>query len=264
MSNGPLRDGEPILLIDRKERRYLLTLRAGAASDLRGGKISHDHLLGTSPGRWVSTTRGEKFLLLRPTLAEFVLEMPRGAQIIYPKDLSSILLAADIFPGAVVLEAGTGSGALTMTLLRAVGPGGRVYSYEVRDDFARRAAQNIERFLGSVDHLVTRMQDVYEAIPDRPLDRIVLDVPEPWRVVGHAAEALQPGGVLLSYVPTVPQAAQVVETLRRSEAFALIETSETLLRPWNIEGPSVRPAHRMVAHTAFLTTARRVTFDSRA
>ncbi len=258
MRTGPLQAGEPVLLIDRKARRYLITLREGATSDLRGGKLAHDHLIGTSEGRVVRTTRGEPFLLVRPTLAEFVLEMPRGAQIIYPKDLSAILLAADVYPGAAVLEAGTGSGALTMTLLRAVGPAGRVYSYEVRPEFARRASQNIAAYLGPQEHLVLRQHDVYAGIPDAPLDRIILDVPEPWRVVPHAALALRPGGVLLSYVPTVPQAAQMVEELRRSGQFALIETFETLVRSWEIAGPSVRPAHRMVAHTAFITTARRV------
>jgi tRNA (adenine57-N1/adenine58-N1)-methyltransferase len=133
-----------------------------------------------------------------------------------------------------------------------------VYSYEVREDFARRAAQNIERYLGPQDRLVVRDQDVYEGIIDGPLDRLVLDVPEPWRVVPHVVAALRPGGILLSYLPTVPQTVQLVETLRRSGAFALLETTETLLRPWNINGLSVRPAHRMVAHTAFITTARRV------
>lgn len=258
MRTGPLQEGEPVLLVDRKARRYLITLRRGATSDLRGGKLHHDHLIGTSEGRVVRSTRGEAFLLVRPTLAEFVLEMPRGAQIIYPKDLSAILLAADIYPGASVLEAGTGSGALTMTLLRAVGPAGRVYSYEVRPEFARRAAQNIAAYLGPQDHLVLRQQDVYAGIPDAPLDRVILDVPEPWRVVPHAAAALRPGGILVSYVPTVPQAARMVDELQRCGQFALIETFETLVRPWEIAGPSVRPAHRMVAHTAFLTTARRV------
>jgi len=236
----------------------LIVLRAGTVSDLRGGKLPHDDLIGTLEGRPVGTTRGETFLMVRATLAEFVLAMPRGAQIIYPKDLSAILLAADIYPGSTVLEAGTGSGALTMTLLRAVGPEGRVFSYEVREDFGRLAAQNIGRYLGSSDQLVTRAHDVYESIPDGGLDRIILDVPEPWRVVPHAVTALRQGGVLASYVPTVPQAVRMVESLRHSGAFAMVETFETLVRPWNIEGASVRPAHRMVAHTAFITTARRV------
>ncbi len=262
MRTGPLHDGEPVLLVDRKDRRYLLTLRAGAVSDLRGGKLPHDQLIGTAEGRPVQTTRGERFLLLRPTLAEFVLEMPRGAQIIYPKDLATILLVADIYPGATVLEAGTGSGALTMVLLRAVGATGRVYSYEVREDFARRARENIQRYLGMTEHLHFRAHDVYEGIPDRPLDRIILDVPEPWRVVDHAVDALRPGGILLSYVPTVPQTTQMVEALKRSGAFSLVESTETLVRPWNIDGLSVRPAHRMVAHTAFLNCARRITLGS--
>lgn len=258
MRAGPLRAGEPVLLIDRKERRYLITLKPGGSSDLRGGRLAHDSVIGTAEGRTVVSTRGEKFLLVRPTLADFVLEMPRGAQVIYPKDLSVILLAADIYPGAQVLEAGTGSGALTMTLLRAVGPSGRVYSYEIRDDFARTARQNIERYVGSAEHLTMRAQNVYDGIPDRPLDRIALDVPEPWRVVEHAAGALREGGILLGYLPTIPQSVQLVAALRTSGSFGLIETTETLLRPWNIEGQSVRPAHRMVAHTAFITTARRI------
>lgn len=258
MRSGPLASGEPLLLIDRKERRYLITLKAGGSSDLRGGRLPHDELIGSPEGRYVITTRGEKFLVVRPTLADFVLEMPRGAQIIYPKDLSVILLAADIYPGATVLEAGTGSGALTMALLRAVGASGHVYSYEVRDEFASTARKNIEKYLGASDQLTMRAQDIYDGIPDHPLDRIVLDVPEPWRVVDHAIAALREGGIVLSYLPTVPQTVQFVAELRRSSRFGMIETTETLLRPWNIEGQSVRPAHRMVAHTAFITTARRI------
>ncbi len=258
MRTGPLQDGEPILLVDRKERRYLLTLRAGTVSDLRGGKVSHDQLIGTSEGRPVQTSRGEQFILLRPTLAEFVLEMPRGAQIIYPKDLAAILVAADVYPGARVLEAGTGSGALTIALLRAVGPSGWVFSYEVREEFARRAIRNVEHYLGAADRLQIRMQDVYAGIPDLPVDRIILDLPEPWQAVEPATGALRPGGIFLAYLPTVPQVAQLVEALRQSKAFAFVETTETLVRPWHIEAPSVRPEQRMVAHTGFLVTARRV------
>ena len=249
-----------MLLIDRRRRRYMIQLRPGGVSDLRGGKVPHDALLGQEEGGTVLSSRGERLLVVRPTLAEFVLEMPRGAQVVYPKDLGAILIGADVFPGARVLEAGTGSGALTMALLRAVGSGGRVVSYDVREEFARIAEQNIRRFLGAADTLVLRRQDVYAGIlpEDLPLDRIILDLAEPWRAAPHAARALAPGGIWLSYVPTVPQVAETTEALRRTAAFALIETVEILLRPWNIEGQSVRPAHRMVAHTGFLTTARRI------
>ena len=260
MPSGPLRDGEPVLLIDRRRRRYMITLRGGGTSDLRGGKVSHDDLVGRDEGGTIRSTRGERFLVVRPTMAEFILEMPRGAQVVYPKDLGAIVIGADLFPGARVLEAGTGSGALTMALLRAVGPGGRVVSYEIRDEFARTAERNLQRFLGPTESLALRRRDIYEGVAaeDLPLDRIILDVPEPWRVVPHASQALSPGGIFLAYVPTVPQAVETTEALRASGTFALIETVEVLLRPWNIEGRSVRPVHRMVGHTGFLTTARRV------
>jgi tRNA (adenine57-N1/adenine58-N1)-methyltransferase len=238
----------------------MIALRRGGTSDVRGGRIAHDELLGRGEGGTIRSTRGERFLVLRPTLAEFVLEMPRGAQVVYPKDLGAIVVAADLFPGARVLEAGTGSGALTMALLRAVGPGGRVVSYEVRDDFARIAERNIRRFLGETPPLVLRRRDLAEGVlaDDAPVDRIVLDLPEPWRMVPQAEGALVLGGILLAYLPTVPQVMQTAETLAGAGAFAMVETVEVLQRPWNVDGRSVRPAHRMVAHTGFLVTARRV------
>jgi len=197
-------------------------------------------------------------LALHPTLSEYVLKMPRGAQVLYPKDLGVIVQWADIYPGARVFEAGTGSGALTMTLLRAVGERGHVVSYESREDFARTAMKNIERYLGPVPNLTLRQKDAYEGIEEADLDRVVLDLPEPWQVVPHAATALRSGGVYLSYVPTIPQVMQTVEALHRAKVFSMIQTFETLLRTWNIEGRSVRPDHRMVAHSGFLTVARKV------
>jgi len=255
----PLAEGESVVLYDRRRRRYMIALRRGGSSDLRGGRIAHDELLGRDEGGTVRSTRGERFLVLRPTLADFVLEMPRGAQVVYPKDLGAIVIAADLFPGARVLEAGTGSGALTMALIRAVGADGRVVSYEVREDFARVAERNIGRYLGATPSLVLRRRDLADGVlpEDEPVDRVVLDLPEPWRMVPPAEQALQPGGIFLAYLPTVPQVMQTVEALRAAGTFALTETVEILLRPWNIDGRSVRPAHRMVAHTGFLVTARR-------
>jgi tRNA (adenine57-N1/adenine58-N1)-methyltransferase len=252
-------DGEQALLIDQRGRRHLFMLRKGETFHSDRGWILHDDIIDHPDGSWVRTSKGTRYIALRPTLAEYVLDMPRGAQVIYPKDLAMILFWADIFPGARVLEAGMGSGALTMALLRAVGPEGRVVSYEQRDDFARRALANIQIRLGEVNNLVVRLMAVEEGLPDEdPVDRAVFDLPEPWRLVEPVARVLRPGGIFLSYVPTIIQSQQISDTLRRHTGFSLVETFETLFRPWNIEGTSVRPFHRMVAHTGFITAARRV------
>lgn len=255
-----LKDSERIHLVDKKGRHYAFTLKAGEVFQYSGETLAHDTLIGRPDGSLVTLSRGKRMLALRPTLSEYVLKMPRGAQVIYPKDLAMITIWADVYPGARVFEAGTGSGALTMALLRAVGDRGSVVTYEAREDFARTAMKNIERYLGQVPSLTVRRRDVYDGIDqtDGPFDRIVLDLPEPWRVVPHAATALATGGVYLSYVPTVPQVMQTVEALERAAVFGLIETFETLLRTWNIQGRSVRPDHRMVAHSGFITVARRV------
>lgn len=255
----PFRAGETILLVDeRRGKRHLVALRSGHTFHSDRGWVRHDALIGAPDGVSVKTSLGSRFLALRPTLAEYVLEMPRGAQVIYPKDLAMICFFADIGPGQTVCEAGLGSGALTLALLRAVGSTGRVISYEMREEFARRAVRNIETRLGPGMPLTVRLQDVYTGFEERDVDRILGDVPEPWRLVDSAAAALRPGGIFCSYVPTLPQAQRTHETLAAHAAFALPETFETLLRPWHIAGPSVRPAHRMVAHTGFLTLARRV------
>jgi tRNA (adenine57-N1/adenine58-N1)-methyltransferase len=253
------RAGETVLLVDeRRGKRHLVVLRPGQAFHTDRGWLSHDTLIGAADGVTVRTSLGTRYLVLRPTLGEYVLEMPRGAQVIYPKDLAVMVFFADVGPGDTVVEAGLGSGALAMALLRAVGPTGRVVSYETREEFARRARRNVEARMGpDVPHTV-RLQDIYAGLEERAVDRLLLDLPEPWRLVEPAAEALRPGGVICAYVPTIIQARETHEALGRHPAFALVDTIETLLRPWHIAGPSVRPAHRMVAHTGFITLARRV------
>ena len=251
----PLRAGERVLLVDSKQRRHLVTLAEGGEFHSHAGVLRHDDLIGHDEGIAVRTTLGARLLAVRPTLGEYVLEMPRGAQVIYPKDLGPILLLADVFPGARVLESGVGSGALTMTLLRAVGPTGSVLGYELRDDFAARAQRNVAGFLGDDVPLRIEVRDVYDGIDEDDFDRILLDLPEPWRVVKHATSALRPGGILLAYLPTIGQVARLREELAQSP-FGMAQTLEVMHRTWHVDGQSVRPDHRMVAHTGFLTHAR--------
>jgi tRNA (adenine57-N1/adenine58-N1)-methyltransferase catalytic subunit len=248
--------GEKALLLDRKSRRYLVTLAEGGEFHTHAGFVAHAAIIGQDEGVQLRSSSGAWYQAVRPTLADFVLKMPRGAQVIYPKDLGPILLLADIFPGARVLESGVGSGALSMTLLRA---GAHVTGYEIRADFAARAIENVGAFLGgdALDRFAVHERDVYEGIGEQGLDRVVLDLPEPWRVVKHAEEALHPGGIFVAYLPTITQVAQLRDELDRS-SFAMAETLEVLVRTWHVEGLSVRPDHRMVAHTGFLTHARLV------
>jgi tRNA (adenine57-N1/adenine58-N1)-methyltransferase len=252
---GPLAAGERVLLLDSKQRRHLVTLAEGGEFHSHTGIVRHDDLIGRDEGITVRTTMGARLVVVRPTLGEYVLEMPRGAQVIYPKDLGPILLLADIFPGAKVLESGVGSGALTMTLLRAVGPTGSVVGYELRDDFASRAQRNVAGLLGDDLPLRVEVRDAYDGIDEEALDRIVLDLPEPWRVVKHAVSALRPGGILLAYLPTIGQVARLREEIAQS-AFGMAQSLEVMHRTWHVDGQSVRPDHRMVAHTGFLTHAR--------
>jgi tRNA (adenine57-N1/adenine58-N1)-methyltransferase catalytic subunit len=249
-----LREGERVMLIDAKDRRYLITLRAGAAFHTHAGIVQHDDLIGASEGSLVRGSTERSFLALRPSLSDVVLRMPRGAQVIYPKDLGAILLQADIGPGMRVFEAGVGSGALSMTLLRA---GAHVTAYEIREDFALHAQKNVHEFLGPEVDYTVHLRDVTEGIDERDLDRVLLDMPEPWAVVAHAEAALRPGGIFLAYLPTINQTQLLRETLR-NHSFGLEETVEILRRTWHIDGRSVRPDHRMVAHTGFLTSARRL------
>ena len=262
MSRAAFQNGDRIHLVDAKGRHYALTLKAGDVYQLSGHKIAHDELIDKPDGSIVTLSGGKSMLALKPTFGDYVLKMPRGAQVLYPKDLALIPMWADVYPGARVFEAGTGSGALTMALLRAVGPRGLVVTYEAREDFARTARLNIERYMGAVPNLIALRNNAYEGIQlledGVPFDRLVLDLPEPWQVVPHAAKVLRSGGIYLSFVPTVPQVQQTVAALQDATVFGMMETFETLLRTWSIQGRSVRPDHRMVAHSGFLTVARKV------
>ncbi len=252
---GVFTAGEKALLLDSKKRRYLIDLVDGGEFHSHNGFVPHDLVVGEREGVVVRSTKGSEYTVLRPTLEDFVVEMPRGAQVIYPKDLAPICMLADIGPGVRVFETGIGSGALSMTMLRY---GADIVGYEIREDFANRARKNVESFLGvaSLDRYEVHIADSYEGI-DAALgmfDRVVLDLPEPWNVVPNAEAVLQPGGLLLAYTPSITQAVQVREALKGKWIDA--RTIEVLHRGWHIEGQAVRPDHRMVAHTAFLSVAR--------
>ncbi|MCU4184655.1 tRNA (adenine-N1)-methyltransferase [Acidiferrimicrobium sp. IK] len=250
----PFTVGERALLFDSKGRRYLVALAEGGEFHTHAGPIEHDQLIGKDEGITVRSRRGARYIAVRPTLAEVVLKMPRGAQVIYPKDLGPLLIMADVFPGARIFESGLGSGALSMALLRA---GADITGYEVREDFAARAQANVAGFLGAsaLDRYHVEVRDSYAGVDARDIDRFVLDLPEPWQLVSHARTSLRPGGIFVAYLPTILQVATLRAELDRA-GFGMAETVEILQRSWHIDGQSVRPDHRMVAHTGFLTSAR--------
>lgn len=255
----PLSPGETVVLTDRKQRRYLISLTEGGQFSYHGGTVAHDDLLGQPEGIRVRASKGARLLALRPTAADWTLKAPRGAQVVYPKDQAMIVNLADIAPGCEVVEAGAGSGALTTALLRAVRPGGRVISFERREDFADVARRNVAARLGDVgDAWELVVDDAGDRLAERACDRVVLDLLEPWELVGAAATALRAGGVLCAYTPTVTQVTRLREALVAAGGWARAETVETLQRGWHVDGLAVRPDHRMVAHTAFLNLARRV------
>lgn len=249
-----LAEGDLVQLIDSKGRRYQGVLTPGKEFHFHSGIVAHEDLIGLAEGSTVRSSRRQTYVVVRPTLGEFVLKMPRGAQVIYPKDLGPILMLADIGPGMRVLESGVGSGALSMAMLRC---GADLVGYELREDFANRARTNVERFLGeeALGRYRVELRDCYEGVDETGLDRIVLDLPEPWQVVPHARGHLRPGGILLAYTPSIVQVTQLRDALGEHGFFAA-ETVEVLNRGWHVEGQAVRPDHRMVAHTGFLTHAR--------
>lgn len=246
-------DGERALFIDSKKRRYLVQLNPEGEFHSHAGFVPHSKVIGAEPGLSVESTKGAKYTVVRPTLEDFVIEMPRGAQVIYPKDLAPMCMLGDIHPGVRVFETGIGSGALSMTMLRW---GAHVTGLELREDFLNRARANVKSFLGAgaLERYDVSIGDSYEDRPEGRFDRVMLDLPEPWRVVPAAESMLSGGGILVAYTPSITQAVQVREALGKH--WFDQRTLEVLHRTWHIEGMSVRPDHRMVAHTAFLTVAR--------
>jgi tRNA (adenine57-N1/adenine58-N1)-methyltransferase len=251
-------EDEPVVLLDRKDREYLVRLQRSRPIAIRGGKIPIEELIGRDEGCVVRSSLNEPFLVFRPTLPQLIPNLPRNAQVVYPKDLGPILIWADLFPGARVVEAGVGAGALSMTLLRAIGSSGQLVSYDIRKDFADMACRNVSKYFGPTPNWTLKIGDIGTELDETEVDRVVLDLPEPWRVIEGAWKALKPGGVFLSYLPTVIQVKSLVDALRDDKRFACIETTETLMRFWHIKGMSARPQHRMIAHTGFLTSARRL------
>jgi tRNA (adenine57-N1/adenine58-N1)-methyltransferase catalytic subunit len=264
---GPLREREWVRLVDRKGRRHNFELVAGKKFFSNRGHLEHDELIGREEGFTVTSSAGGEYLVFRPLLSEFVVSMPRGAAVVYPKDAAQIVAMADIFPGADVIEAGVGSGALTCSLLRAVGAHGRVSSYERREEFAEVARANVTQFFGG-DHPAWRLTlgDLADALPasGEPADRVILDMLAPWDCLEAAAGALRPGGIVCAYVATTTQLSRFVETVRAHGEFTEPQAWESLVRDWHVEGLAVRPAHAMIGHTAFLVTARRMAPGQRA
>lgn len=260
-ASGPFRPGDRVQLTDPKGRRYTVVLQPGGEYHTHRGALPHDAILGRDEGSVITSVAGTPYLALRPLLSDYVLSMPRGAQVIYPKDAAQIVMWGDIFPGAHVLEAGAGSGALTCSLLRAVGQHGSVLSYEVRADHAEHAERNVRQFFGEQPpNWTLRVADLatHDEHDATPVDRVVLDMVAPWEVLPTVAPALVPGGVLVVYVATTTQLSRITEELREQQCWTEPASWETLLRPWHAVGLAVRPEHRMVAHTAFLVTARRL------
>jgi tRNA (adenine57-N1/adenine58-N1)-methyltransferase catalytic subunit len=257
--SGPFHEGERVQLTDPKGRLHTVTLTAGKQFHTHRGAIEHDALIGAPEGSVVVSTAGTQYLALRPLLVDFVLSMPRGAAVIYPKDAAQIIAMGDVCPGATVLEAGAGSGSLTCSLIRSVGPTGRVISYELREDHAEVAERNVATFFGERPaNWELHLGDVATHPPAEAVDRVVLDMLSPWEALPAVADALHPGGVLVGYVATATQLSRLVEAVRVHGAFTEPAAWESFVRGWHVVGLAVRPEHRMIGHTGFLITARRL------
>lgn len=260
--SGPFQPGDRVQLTDAKRRHYTITLEAGESYFTHKGQIRHDDIIGKDEGTVVMSHVGGEYLCFRHLLVDHVLSMPRGAAVIYPKDAAQILVEGDIFPGAKVLEAGAGSGALSMTLLRAIGDHGKLISYEIREDHLDYAEDNVTEYMGghpeNWDLRLGDLKDVTVVDTDGPVDRVILDMLAPWECLETVRDLLIPGGVFMTYVATVPQLMKVMEGIRELRCFTEPKAWESLVREWKVEGLATRPEHRMNAHTAFLVWARRL------
>ncbi|MCW4384473.1 tRNA (adenine-N1)-methyltransferase [Salinibacterium sp. SYSU T00001] len=261
--SGPFRLGDKVQLTGPKARLHTIILESGKVFHSHRGTIDHDALVGLPDGSVVTNSTGDEYLALRPLLNDFVMSMPRGAAIIYPKDAAQILAVGDIFPGATVVEAGVGSGALSLWLLRALGDTGELKSFERREEFAEIAQANVTNFFGRrPENWSVTVGDLVEALPQTTeaasVDRIILDMLAPWECLDECADALKSGGVLVCYIATVTQLSRVAEAIRATGRFTDPQSAETMVRGWHVEGLAVRPDHRMVAHTGFLLTARKL------
>lgn len=253
-----------MLFIDRKDRTYLRMLRPGARISLRGGALAADELIGLPEGSTVYSSAREPYFMCRPTYAQLIPNLPRRAQVIYPKDTGAILLWGDIHPGAQVVEVGTGPAAMTIALLRSVGPTGHVTSYERRPEFAEMARDNVSRFFGTTPTWTLKVADAFAGIDERDIDRVIVDLAEPWELLPVCDPVLRPGGVFVGYIPTTPQLKALADGLRAHGGYAVVTAMETLMRFWHLDERSVRPEHRMVAHTGFIVVARRRSTPVRA
>ena len=261
--NHLFKPGDKVQLTGPKGRLNTITLVKGGAFGTHRGDLKHDDIIGKADGSVVANQNGVEYLALKPLLNDFVLSMPRGAAIIYPKDAAQILVEGDIFPGAVVVEAGVGSGALSMYLLRAIGDSGELHSFERRSEFAEIAAGNVKSQTGSNPknwkiHLGDLQEQLPKKLKPQSVDRVVLDMLAPWECIDECATVLAPGGLIIIYVATVTQLSRVAEDIRSSRLFTEPNAFESLVRPWHLQGLAVRPEHRMIGHTGFLVTARRL------
>ena len=249
--------GDVAMLQDRRNRQYMFTIAHNGVFESHIGNLAHSSLIGRKEGTWFQTSKQSWVIVFRPTKYEISLNMPRIATIVYPKDIGTIITYSNIKPGARVLEAGSGSGSLTIALSDAVGDSGRIYSYDIREDMSQMARSNVDQFAASSSNVTFKVKNINDGIDETEIDSVVLDVPEPWTTLDHIRNSLKYGGILLTFLPTIIQVSDLVECLRKMPEFTSIKTIETMERTWDIGGRSVRPSHRMIGHTGFITTARR-------